>query len=101
MIWYKYLEAKAAADAIGGIVYKTSRYHFRVARDYESLAGKVLCEFEKPRGTPRDQCIYEIISHEQITYADLDLKRKDCSSMSKKLETDKSQMAIQYMDLLE
>ena len=101
MRWYKYLKAKAAADAIDGIVYKTSRYEFRVARDYESLAEKVLCEFAKRRGTARDQCIYEIISHEQITYADLDLKQKECSSMSKKLETDKSQMAIQYMELLE
>ena len=101
MIRYKYLEAKAAANDTDGIVYKTNSNEFRVARDYESLAVKVSCEFARPRGTPMDQCIYEVVPHEQITYADLDLKWKECISMPKKLEADKYQMAIQYMDLLE
>ena len=77
-----YLESLEIAQKIGGIVYKTSKYDFDVAKSFTSFAIKVMMQTS-------DQCMYEIISNQQTTYLDLDLKKKDCSVFPQKVLSNK------------
>ena len=100
MDYKTYKDAKDAADKIGGIVYKTNRYTFNVAKGYPDLALKVMIQYVSPRGTPNDQCIYETVPNRQCSYADLDLKLENCLRMGEKLRSDRNNMVIQYIELL-
>ena len=100
MVFHKYKDAKDEAEKIRGIVYKKRHNLFEVAKGYPELAIKVLMAYSSPRGGPTDQCIYEIVPDGQTTYADLDLKIKDCSKMSQKLLSNKNNMAIEFIELL-
>ena len=77
-----YLECLARAQKIDGIVYKTSKYDFDVAKSFMIFAVKVMTQTS-------DQCMYEVISHKQTTYLDLDLKKKDCKFIPQKLLSNK------------
>ena len=81
MVRKKYDKCLIEAVQCNGIVYKTSKYDFAVARSFESFALKVLTQHS-------DVCFYEVVSHKQCTYLDLDLKTKDCVSLPSRVKED-------------
>ena len=78
----KMQECMEIANKSGGIVIKTSKYNWEVASSFWSFAVAV------SRQRRYDVCYYEVVSNQQCTYVDLDLKRKNCSVLPPKLELD-------------
>ena len=81
MVRKKYDQCLIEAVQTSGIVYKTSKYDFAVAKSFGSFAQKVLAQ-------QSNVCMYEVISHRQCTYLDLDLKTKDCVSVPSRVKED-------------
>ena len=59
------------AKAIGGIVFKTRFNRFDICKSLWNLALQVVRQ-------PLDTCFYELVTHKQCTYLDLDLKVEEC-----------------------
>ena len=91
MVYYELLEK---AKAIGGIVYKTRFNCFQICKSLWSLALLVIRQ-------PRNICYYEIVTNQQTTYLDLDLKVEDCKMLPPGLIVDRRNMAKQCIQLLE
>ena len=68
MVRKKYDQCLIEAVETNGIVYKTSRYDFEVAKSFWSFAVKVIMQ-------QSDVCFYELISHKQGTCLDLDRRK--------------------------
>ena len=66
-------------------VIKTSKYKYEVATSFWSFAINV--SLPVPLQRKEDVCYYEVISNQQCTYVDLDLKRKNCLKLTPKLES--------------
>ena len=49
---------------------------------------------------PEDVCIYELVSNKQCTYLDVDLKVRDCLTMSPEIQEDRWVVARQVLELL-
>ena len=81
------------AEQINGIVYKTSKYYFPVAKSFWDFAVKVLTQH-------CNACYFELISHKQSTYLDLDLRTKDCVSLPSRLMEDPQIMIRRCVELL-
>ena len=94
MVRKGYYECLKEAEQINGIVYKSSRQDFHVAKSLWSLACKVINQ-------QSDVCFYEVVSNRQCTYVDLDLKTKDCMSLPHRVKQDPWNMVRQFLELLE
>ena len=81
MLRKKYDPCLIKAEQTNGIVYKTSKYDFAVAKSFWDFAVKVLIQ-------QSNACYYELIIHKQCTYLDLDLKTKDCVSLPSRVKED-------------
>ena len=89
-----YLEFLDKAKSIGGIVYKTKFNRFSICKSLWSLALLVIRQ-------PRNICYYELVTNQQSTYLDLDLKVEQCKMLPPALIADRRNMAKQCIQLLE
>ena len=89
-------QCQREAYEIKGIVYKPTNYIYKVAKSFMSFAVKVVMHCQNPH-----VCFYEVISQEQCTYVDLDLKRAECLRFPKEVKKYSKQMVLQFLDLLE
>ena len=89
----KLAESLRRAQLTGGIVYKFTNYDFAVTSSLLSFATLVVME-------KIDECMYEVVSNQQTTYLDLDLKTKEYKFLPKKLIGNTRMMAEQCLELL-
>ena len=89
----KLAESLRRAQETGGIVYKFTNFDFAVTSSFLSFATLVVME-------KFDECMYEVVSNQQTTYLDLDLKTKEYKFLPKRLIGNSRMMAEQCLALL-
>ena len=89
----KLAECVKIIEKHGGVIYKTRYNSFDVISSLWRLAIEIA---RKPPGI----CFYEVVSHKQCTYFDLDLKICDCAFIPHKLKKDNTSLVRQFLELL-